>query len=91
MLLFRCKFNEGELASLKNYLPAKEYCLVGGPGEDEYYGVMGEGLHDKLMDILSGETLEMLEYIDDSEIREVLKSNRPTEKIGNHLLLESYQ
>jgi hypothetical protein len=91
MLLFRCKFSKDELAAFKNYLPEGEYCLVGGPGENEYYGVMEEGLHDKLMDILSGETLGVLEYLDEGEMRECMQRSEAAEKLGNNKLLEEYQ
>lgn len=91
MLLFRCKFTYNELTAIKNYLPVDEYCLVIRPGERDYYGVMDEGLHDKLMDILSGETLGILEYVDEQELREYLKKEVAAEKVGNTTLLNSYQ
>ena len=91
MLLFRCRFTYNELVAIKNYLPENEYCLVIGPGERDYYGVIDEGLHDKLMDILSGETLGILEYVDEQELKEYLQSDEAAGTLGNTTLLSKYQ
>lgn len=90
MLLFRCEFTHNEFTALKNYLPTDDYCIVGEPGESEYYGVIRAGLHARFMDILSGETLERLEYVDDVEMRDFLK-HEGIETTGNVSLLDKFR
>lgn len=91
MLLFRCKFTHNELTAIKNYLPEGEYCIVGGPEERESYGVMEEGLHSRFIDILSGETLSYLEYVDSDEMTAFLKKHAPLEETGNCRLLDEFR
>ena len=69
MLIFKCVFSFNELRALQNYLPADQYCIINKTGEKTYYGVMSEELHSKMLDILSGETLSQLEYVDEEELR----------------------
>ena len=69
MLIFKCVFSYNELRALQNYLPADQYCIINKTGEKTFYGLMTEELHSKMMDILSGETLGQLEYVDEEELR----------------------
>ena len=66
-MFFKCYFQQRELIALQSYLPHDEFCIFNVPGEKFYYGVMNEELHSKFMDILSGETLEQLEYLDEKD------------------------
>ena len=49
---------------------------------------MNEDLHSRFMDVLSGETLEHLEYPDENELRNVA-GNKEAEFIGNRSLLSA--
>lgn len=91
MLLFRCRFTHNELTAIKNYLPEGEYCIIGGPEEREYYGVMSDGLHSRFIDILSGETLSLLEYLETGEMTEFLQGKTSLEETGNCELLDEFR
>lgn len=91
MLLFRCAFTHNELTSLKNSLPKDGYCIVGEPGERDYYGVIRAVLHERLMDVLSGETLELLEYVDEEEFKAFLSTGENLEIIGEPELIKGFQ
>ena len=91
MLLFRCEFTHNELTALKNYLPQDEYCIIGGPGERDYYGVIEEGSHGRLLDILSGETLSMLEYVDEDELKRFVSVEEVVEIIGKCELIDKFR
>lgn len=91
MLLFRCRFTHNELTAIKNYLPQGEYCLVSGGESREYFGVMEEGLHSRFIDILSGETLSYLEYVDSDEMNDFLRKNDLLEETGNCTLLDEFK
>jgi hypothetical protein len=90
MLLFKCTLTHNELTALQNYLPHDEFCIVNKPGEVMYYGVMEEELHGKFMDILSGETLELLEYLDEKDMKELLRS-ASFDVVGNGSLLKEFK
>ena len=86
LLIFKCAFQPHEVIALQNHLPADEYCLINNPGDKMIYGVMNEELHSRFMDILSGETLECLEYLDEPEFRQLFQEYG-TEVIGNRDLI----
>ena len=48
---------------------------------------MNEDLHSRFMDILSGETLECLEYLDEAEFRKLIQEHG-REVIGNRELID---
>lgn len=91
MLLFRCELTHNELASLKNALPQDGYCIIGKRGALEYYGVITAVLHGKLMDTLSGETLGLLEYVDEEELKSFLLQGGSIEIVGEVDLIAKYQ
>ena len=68
--------------ALQNYLPHNEFCIINIPGEEFYYGVMNDELHSKFMDILSGETLELLEYLDESDFKNTVRDHK-ADILGN--------
>ena len=86
-MIFKCVFQESELSALHTTLPADEFCIIKFPGEQICYGVMNVELHSRFMDILSGETLEHLEYPDEKELNIAAKV-KTAEFIGNKDLLK---
>ena len=85
-MLFKCCFQHHELSTLQNNLPVEEFCIVKVSAEKNFYGVMNDELHSKFLDILSGETLEQLEYLDENDFRN-LDYDR-SDLIGNEELLK---
>ena len=83
MILFKCVFTEKEFSSLQTTLSADDFCITRLPANDFFYGIIDDRLHASFMDILSGETLERLEYLDEEDIREVLAGRDDYELIGN--------
>ena len=73
---------------MQNYLPHDEFCIINVPGEKFYYGIMNEELHSKFMDILSGETLEQLEYIDEKDFKTLVRYSN-AEIMGNEVHLKN--
>ena len=90
MLIFKCRFTEREIGEFKAGLPAASYCLVNEPGGDIYYGVITDEQYDNMLDVLSGEALGCLEYLDEEELIEFIRIDN-LETIGNSSLLESYR
>jgi hypothetical protein len=87
LLIFKCALQQREIIALEKYLPADEFCIVSIPGERMSFGIMNDELHSRFMDILSGETLECLEYLDESDF-EKLRDTGGGEVIGNSRLLD---
>ena len=88
-MIFKCVLHPDEIVALQKYLPADEYCLINFPEEKIVYGIMSEQLHTKFMDIVSGETLECLEYLDEEELRKVSKDEK-REVLGNESLIDEF-
>ena len=86
MLIFKCALQPHEVIALQKHLPADDYCLIKLPHEKIIFGIMNEELHSRFMDILSGETLECLEYLDEAEFRKLFEEHG-TEVIGNGELI----
>jgi hypothetical protein len=86
LLIFKCALHPHEVSALQKYLPAEEYCLINVPEQNTFYGIMNEELHSRFMDILSGETLECLEYLDEGEFKKFAKAP-DREVIGNAALI----
>ncbi len=74
---------------MQNYLPHDEFCIFNVPGEKFYYGVMNEVMHSKFMDILSGETLVQLEYLDEKDFKNTERHSM-AEILGNEGHLKNY-
>lgn len=81
-MFFKCYFQQSELTTLQNYLSQDEFCIIHVPVEKFCYGIMTDEFHSKFMDILSGETLEKLEYLDENDFKNMV-SNSKTGIIGN--------
>jgi hypothetical protein len=73
---------------MQNTLPADEFCLINIPHEKISYGIINDHLHSRFMDILSGETLECLEYLDQKDLKGI-PSYSATDIIGNERLLRT--
>ena len=86
-MIFKCVFQASELSVIQTVLPADEFCIIKFPGEQVCYGVMNENLHSRFMDVLSGETLEHLEYPDEKELKSKARDEN-AEFIGNRDLLK---
>ncbi|MBC7981482.1 hypothetical protein H7X65_00210 [Candidatus Parcubacteria bacterium] len=89
MLIFKCTFPYNELTALRKHLPENDFCIITHPDEKIYYGIIKADLHSKFMDMLSGETLEQLEYLDEKELRYSVK-NENFDVIGNEELLKRF-
>ena len=87
LLIFKCALQHSEIDAIQKSLPADEYCIVSVPEQKISYGVMNEDLHSRFMDVLSGETLEHLEYLDEKEFKKVVDVKR-SKVIGNVGLLD---
>lgn len=86
-MIFKCALQPHEVIALQKHLPADEYCFINIPSEKIIYGIMNEQLHSRFMDILSGETLECLEYLDEAEFRKLIQEHG-REVIGNRELID---
>ncbi|HUQ64896.1 MAG TPA: hypothetical protein VM101_02000 [Flavitalea sp.] len=65
-----------EVAALQKYMPPGEYCIIHITEENIWCGVISDEHHSKFIDILSGETLEQLEYLDEDEFRNIIKDKQ---------------
>ena len=61
--------------------------MIKFPQEKIVYGIMSDELHTKFMDIVSGETLQCLEYLDEEDLRKVSKDEK-SEILGNKSLID---
>jgi len=86
-LIFKCVLQPEEIIALQKYLPADGYCMINFPQEKIVYGIMSDELHTKFMDIVSGETLQCLEYLDEEDLRKVSKDEK-SEILGNKSLID---
>jgi len=87
LLIFKCALQQSEIIAMQERLPADDFCIINKPGEKMSYGIMNEELHSRFINILSGETLERLEYLDEMELRNI-REGGGQEIIGNVLLLD---
>ena len=86
-MIFKCALQHSEINAIRKSLPDDEYCIVSDAEQNLSYGVMKEELHSRFMDVLSGETLERLEYLDEKEFRKLGDIDR-SKVIGNAALLD---
>jgi hypothetical protein len=89
MFFFKCVFTEKEFSSLQTTLPVGDFCVVRYRGDKVYCGIIDDSLHGNFMDILSGETLEQLEYLDEEDVRDYFAGRSDYEIVGNRELLKS--
>ena len=74
-----------ELLALQKNLPSDSFCLINHDDDKIYYALMYDDMHVKCMDILSGETLEQMEYMEEKEFKAM--STTGAKIIGNRELL----
>jgi len=67
MLYFKCRISYNELLSLKKNLPDDGFCITRDAHDDYHVGVIPSSMFDKLIGMLSGETLVDLEYLSRDE------------------------
>jgi hypothetical protein len=72
MIFFKFKTSFNEIKAVQKHLNERTYCFIQLPGDDFHYGVIGEECFEKLLDVLSGETLEKLEYLDEPEFKKAI-------------------
>jgi hypothetical protein len=89
MLFFKCRISFNELVLMERQLPQEMYCISKEQHDQFHYGVIKTGVFNKLLNVLSGETLEELEYLSEDEFKEVLSiaKNKNLKFVGNHELL----
>lgn len=73
MLIFKCFFTAREIGAIAQEMPGDGYCIMRRPGEQIFFGIVVEEWYGAFMDLLSGETLEQLEYLDEEEIRRLAR------------------
>lgn len=91
MLFFKCRASFNELVALEKNLPEELYCISNDRLEGYHYGVIKVTIFNKLLNVLTGETLEQLEYLSDDEFREALvlvRRNNISFSGNTELLLE---
>jgi hypothetical protein len=72
MLFFKCRISLNEITALERNLPQDIYCISRDKLDQFHYGVIRSSGFNKLLNVLSGETLEDLEYLNDDEFRNVV-------------------
>lgn len=89
MLFFKCRMSSEDLALIERRLPRDLYWISREHFEDFHYGVIKSVIFNKLLNILSGETLEQLEYLSEHEFKAVLDQlkNKRFQFAGNPNLL----
>ena len=73
MLFFKCKISFNELVAIEKNIPDDSYCISREPFDDFHYGVIRNSSFNELLNTLSGETLEQLEYLSEDEFRSVVR------------------
>ena len=91
MLIFKCCFSAREMEEIRSALPGDGYCVVSNAGDRMCYGAINDEIYNQFMDVLSGETLEQLEYLDEDEFRRVLKGFSSPVFVGNRALVEEFE
>ena len=89
MLFFKCRISFNELVGLEKQLPSEQYCISTDRLDEYHYGVIKVGAFNKLLNVLSGETLQELEYLNEDEFRHVISNLRNNKAAfrGNQELL----
>jgi hypothetical protein len=89
MLFFKCRISFNELVAMEKYLPNDAYCISRDSFDEFHYGVIQTTGFNQLLNVLSGETLEQLEYLSGDEFRNVIAEmqNKRMDFSGNTNLL----
>ena len=72
MLFFKCRISFNELVAMERYLPNDTYCISRDGFGEFHYGVIQSTVFNQLLNVLSGETLEQLEYLSSDEFRNAI-------------------
>jgi hypothetical protein len=89
MVYFTVHISHNEIVNLQQHLSNQTYCLMQvDPSTDCFYGVVLERNYHTLLHALAAETLEMLEYMNESEFRQVCKDSAAFQLFGNKELIE---
>jgi hypothetical protein len=89
MLFFKCRISFNELVAMERYLPKDTYCISRDSFDEFHYGVIQSTVFNQLLNVLSGETLEQLEYLSSDEFRNAIveMQNKSIAFSGNTNLL----
>jgi hypothetical protein len=89
MMFFKCRISFNELVAMERYLPNDTYCISRDGFGEFHYGVIQSTGFNSLLNVLSGETLEQLEYLSSDEFKNVIAEmqNKSMAFYGNTSLL----
>ena len=76
MLFFKCRLSFNEVVALEKQLPGEVFCVSRDPVDQYHYGVVKPTAFSQFLNVLSGETLEQLEYLSDEEFQQALSIMR---------------
>jgi hypothetical protein len=85
MVYFFVSLSHNELQQFKKGINRLSFCLV--RRDNLFYGCVPEAVYPELLEILSAETLQHLEYLDEKEFSEIINSVDATDFLGNTELL----
>ena len=86
-MFFKCKISYNELVSIQKNLSADSYCITKDAVDDYHYGIIDVRAFDKLLNVLSGETLGELEYLAEDEFKSAVEPARGSTFVGNTTLM----
>ena len=73
--------------SIQRNLSPDSYCITKDSVDDYHYGVIDSAAFDKLINVLTAETLGELEYLSEDEFKSIIQSSRPPSFLGNQALI----
>jgi hypothetical protein len=89
MVYFSVHISHNEIVHLQQHLNDQTYCLMQpDPSTDLFYGVVLENNYHTLLHALSAETLEGLEYLNESEFQQLCKGLDAFQFFGNRELAD---
>ena len=89
MVYFTVYISHNEIVNLQRHLSSQIYCLLQpDPATECFYGVVVESHYHTLLHALSAETLEKLEYMNETEFRQARNDPPRSPIIGNRELID---
>jgi hypothetical protein len=89
MVYFTVYISHNEIVNLQRHLGSDTYCLLRpDPAAECFHGIVVEAYYHTLLHALSAETLERLEYMNESEFRQVVSDPGTWQAIGNRELID---